>query len=98
VLLSRSVARLRLRDSKALERLQVLRSKPSTHFSTHLLTVVMGENAIPEFAYNWLYIEHPHTGLIHPGFIHGRYASQRMRLVALLALSFIYSEEACSEE
>jgi len=47
---SRSVARLRLRDSKALERLQVLRSKPSAHFSTHLLTVVMGENATPQVA------------------------------------------------
>jgi len=29
------------------EWLQVLRSKPSTHFSTHLLTVVVGENATP---------------------------------------------------
>jgi len=46
----------------------------------------------------WLYVEYPDTGLIHPGFIHGRYASQRMGLVALLALSFTYSEEACSEE
>jgi len=37
-------------------------------------------------------------GLIHPGFIRGRCASQRVGLVELLALSFTSSEEARSEE
>jgi len=36
----------------------------------------------------WLCTEHPHVGLIHPGLIHGRHASQCVGPVVLLALSF----------
>ena len=36
-------------------------------------------SAIPQIGYK---VEYPHTGLIHPGLIHGRYPSQRMGLVA----------------
>jgi len=52
----------------------------------------------PNLPIMWLCMEHPHVGLIHPGFIRGRYASQHMGLVDLLALSFTSSEEARSEE
>jgi len=50
VLLSRSVARLQLRDSKAPERLAAASLKFQAfhmHILLHLLTVVMGENATP---------------------------------------------------
>jgi len=36
----------------------------------------------PEFPMMRSTTEHPHTGLIHLGLIHGRHASQRMGLVA----------------
>jgi len=55
------------------------RSKPSTHIYQLTSTIVMGENAMPQIRYK---IEHPQVGLIHLGLIHGRYASQRMGLVA----------------
>jgi len=73
----RKTAATRLKSSRAA--ISLHRSKPSTGISQLTLTVVMGENAMPQIRYK---TEHTQAGLIHPGPIHGRYTSQHMGLAA----------------